>query len=400
MARVRINIMVDEAPEPDPRVGPPVDIVFCHEVISRHAELTWARANRTASTFNADVLQPHHWSRRREMQRGDRESVVYLACPAQTEVGWHYYLALTLLCEPDFALESWNAGQCQLPARRLNFDKAETNHVFRQTHALGNWVVNLDELLDRRLLRDRNIKVIRYRQTATQGRALIISSNASDALLRATIQNKLRPLLPDGSAPEVLVAASESFVEKANEISGQLVLRAARRGASTNELLGLVLSAYLVRKELGGGRDLACFLLDDYATWLGQTEERIADLLILSPAVSEHGEKMLDIIVTEAKFVQADQVAAKARESSKQLRDSLRRLEAALFGDPAPADQDIWLARISDLLVDGLHDSKGAQALDLPEWRFRHPKAGVQGVPSRIFPRLCPWSCRPGHGRR
>ena len=28
----------------------------------------------------------------REMQRGDRESVVYLACPAQTEVGWRYYL--------------------------------------------------------------------------------------------------------------------------------------------------------------------------------------------------------------------------------------------------------------------------------------------------------------------
>jgi S-DNA-T family DNA segregation ATPase FtsK/SpoIIIE len=369
MARVRINIMVDEAPEPDPRAGPPADIVFCHDVISRHADLTWARANRAAATFPVDVLQPHQWSRRREMQRGDRESVVYLACPAQTDEGWRYYLALTLLCEPEFALESWKAGQCQLPARRLNFDKAETNHVFRQTHALGNWVVNLDELLDRRLLRDRNIKVIRYRQTATQGRALIISSNASDALLRATIQNKLHPLLPDGSAHEVLATASESFVEKANEISGQLVLRAARRGTSTNELLGLVLSAYLVRKELGKGRDFACFLLDDYATWLGQTEDRIADLLILSPMISDKGEKMLDIIVTEAKFIQAGLVAAKARESSKQLRDSLRRLETALFGNPPPADQDIWLARISDLLVDGLHDSKGALAIDLPAWR-------------------------------
>ena len=66
MARVRINIMVDEAPEPDPRIGPPVDIVFCNEVISRHADLTWARASRKASTFDVDALQPHQWSRRRE----------------------------------------------------------------------------------------------------------------------------------------------------------------------------------------------------------------------------------------------------------------------------------------------------------------------------------------------
>ena len=164
-------------------------------------------------------------------------------------------------------------------------------------------------------------------------------------------------------------AASETFVSKANDISGQLVLRAARRGTSTNELLGLVLSAFPVRKELGERRDVACFLLDDYATWLGQTEERIADLLMLSPWVNPHGEKVLDIIVTEAKFIQFEQLAAKARESSKQLRDSLKRLEVALFEDPPPADQDIWLARISDLLMDGLHDAKGANALNLPEWR-------------------------------
>jgi S-DNA-T family DNA segregation ATPase FtsK/SpoIIIE len=276
---------------------------------------------------------------------------------------------MALLCEPEFALESWNAGLCQLPARRLNFDKAETNHVFRQTHALGNWVVNLDELLDRRLLRDRNIKVIRYRQSATQGRSLIISSNASDALLRATIQNKLRPLVPDGYPAEKLATAGERFVQGANEISGQLVLRAAKRGSSTNELLGLVLSSHLVREELGATRDVACFLLDDYAAWLGQTEERIADLLILAPTETAEGEKLLDVVITEAKFVQADQLAAKARESAKQLRDSLQRLERALLSDAAPVDQAIWLARLSDLLIEGLHDRRGAPALDLPGWR-------------------------------
>ena len=282
MARVRINIMVNEAPEPNPKSGQPTDIVFCQDVISRHAEPGWAKASRGLYTFPADELRPHQWSRRREMQRGDRESVVYLACPAQTDESWSYLLAISMLCQPDFALESWQAGFCQVPARKLNFDKEETNRVFQQTHNLGNWVVNFDELLDRRLLRDRNIKVIRYKQSATQGRNLVISSKASDELLRATIHCKLQGLLPDGTSNEQLDALCEKFISRANDISGQLVLRAARRGSSTNELLGLVLSTHLVKNELGAGRQCGCFLLDDYATWLGQTEDRIADLLILA----------------------------------------------------------------------------------------------------------------------
>lgn len=375
MARVRINIMVDEVPATKPESGQPIDIVFCHDVISRHADLKWARANRLMGTESPLDFQPHQWTRRREMHRGSRESIVYLACPAQTDIGWKYYLAMALLCEPEFALDSWHDGRSQLPARRLNFDKTETNKIFMQTHALGNWVVNYDELLDRRLLRDRDIKVIRYRQTNTQGRSLIISSRASDTLLNATIQNKLTPFIP----ADMLIKASEQFILDANEISGQIVLRAAKRGSSTNELLGLVLSAYLVKKELGDGRQgFSCFLLDDYATWLGQTEERIADLLILSPIITENGEKRLDIVITEAKFVLAGSASSKARESSKQLRDSLQRLERALLSTPTPIDQPIWLARISDLLLEGIIESDGESAFSVSEWRAAIRKREVK----------------------
>lgn len=368
MARVRINIMVDEAPTPDPKSGQPTDIVFCQDVISRQAESGWARAPRTVNTFAPDELKPHQWSRRREMQRGDRESVVYLTCPAQTAEGWSYLLGLSALCHSEYALESWEHGQCQIPARKLNFDHESTSHIFKQTHDLGNWVVNLDELLDRRLLRDRDIKVIRYRQSATRGRNLVISSTASDALLRATLHNKLDALLPENTPSEHLDELCQKFISRANDISGQLVLRAARRGSSTHELLGLVLSMHLVRGELGEGRQIACFLLDDYATWLGQTEGQVADLLVLSPSIGPTGEKQLDVIVTEAKFILFDQLAGKARESSKQLNDSLSRIEAALFGSPIPADQDIWLARLADLLLEGLHVTEG-QSFNMSEWR-------------------------------
>ena len=69
------------------------------------------------------------------------------------------------------------------------------------------------------------------------------------------------------------------MIEDANSISGDIVLRAAKRGVAAGELIGLVLSRALVAEELGSQTAVAWFLLDDYAEWLGQREEGIADIL-------------------------------------------------------------------------------------------------------------------------
>ena len=63
-----------------------------------------------------------------------------------------------------------------LPARKLDFNDPLTASIFKEIHNLGNWVVNYDELLDRRQLLNQNVKVIRYKQCATQGRNILISS--------------------------------------------------------------------------------------------------------------------------------------------------------------------------------------------------------------------------------
>ena len=69
------------------------------------------------------------------------------------------------------------------PARQLDFREPRTARIFEETHNLGNWVVNYDELLDRRQLLNQNVRVIRYKQSATQGRNIVISSNAPSAFL-------------------------------------------------------------------------------------------------------------------------------------------------------------------------------------------------------------------------
>ncbi|PTB30630.1 DNA translocase FtsK [Paraburkholderia caribensis] len=362
MARLRIGIMADEAPVPDQKDGPSKDIVFLHDVISRHAVLEWYREDATPA--NVDELVPARWSRRRPSARDEEKSIVYLTCPVQTREGWSYVTALTSFFRPD-----WHEDMTRryLPARQLDFHDPTTAKIFEETHNLGNWVVNFDELLDRRQLVNQGVRVIRYKQSASQGRNLLVSSNASLGLLQTMIIGRIKDLAPELSDQRVR-ALAKRFIDDANLISGDLVLRAAKRGRNASELMGVVLSYFLVHQELGSDRRIGCYFLDDYAEWLGEEGQQIADLLVISPEVLPDGSRQLAVVVTESKYVGDASLAEKRKESQKQLRDSVRRIEQALFGDPPRLDRDLWLSRFSDLLLSGIPYSAG-DPIDLVMFR-------------------------------
>jgi S-DNA-T family DNA segregation ATPase FtsK/SpoIIIE len=362
MARLRIGISADQAPPPDPRDGCPNDIVFSQDVIARHARLEWYPED--ARPARPETLNPAQWSRRRPVAAGDMKSVVYLTCPVQRTEGWTYLAAVASFFRPDWDL---NTQFKLLPARQLDFGDATTARIFEETHNLATWVTNYDELLDRRQLLEQGVRIIRYKQIATQGRNLIISSRAPTGLLRSLVVSRLRDLHLGLSHSE-LQELADRFVNDANDVSGDIVLRAAQRGRSASELMGLVLSRYLVRHELGLSQYIGWYFLDDYADWLGQQEQQIADLLALSPRTAPDGSMVLVAVLTEAKYIEATNLAAKRKESHKQLRDTLRRMAGGVMGAPARLDRDVWLARLSDLLVDGMIFPAGA-ALDLPNWR-------------------------------
>lgn len=362
MARLRIGISADQAPAPDPRDGCPEDIVFSQDVIARHARLEWYPENARPAT--PERLNPAQWSRRRPVATGDMKSVVYLCCPVQRAEGWSYLTAIASFFRGDW---DGNTHFRLLPARQLDFRDATTSRIFEETHNLATWVTNYDELLDRRQLVEQGVRIIRYKQVVTQGRNLIISSRTPTGLLRSMVVNRLRDLNLGLGNPE-LHELADRFINDANDVSGDIVLRAAQRGRSASELMGLVLSRYLVRHELGYGCYVGWYFLDDYADWLGQQEERIADLLALSPRTAPDGSMHILVVVTEAKYIDATNLAAKRKESHKQLRDTLRRVAGAVIESPARLDREVWLARLSDLLVDGMIFPAGT-ALDLPAWR-------------------------------
>ncbi len=351
MARLRIGIMADEAPPPDPKDGPRADLVFLHDVIARHARLEWYMED--ATPVSLDDLVPARWSRRRPSPIDEEKSIVYLCSPAQSVEGWSYTTAITTYFKGDWDGDSRRRF---LPARQLDFNDPETAEIFRESHNLGNWVVNFDELLDRRQLVNQGVKVIRFKQATTQGRNLLISSTASLGLLQSMLQHRIKDLLPEMTDDQVR-ALSQKFIDDANRISGDIVLRAAKRGKNASELMGVVLSYFVAMSEVRDGKNSGCYFLDDYSEWLGQPEQQIADLLILCPQVLASGERRLTVLVTESKYVQEESLAEKRRGSQKQIRDTLRRIEEALFGTLEHLDRDLWLSRFSDLLLSGVHYS-------------------------------------------
>ncbi len=361
MARLRISVIADQAPPPDARDGRPYDIVFSQDVISRHASVEWYR--ESAEPADIATLLPARWSRRRPGAMDDLKSCVYLCSPVQSREGWAHLSALTAFLKSD---EGDQDGKRLLPVRQLDFRDARTARIFEETHDLGAWVVNFDELLDRRQLQNQSVRVIRYKQSSTQGRNVVISSRAPLNLLHAMVRRRLEELQL-AMTPEEINVLSERFIADANDISGDIVLRAAKRGEAAGELIGVVLSRFLARQSLESDRLVGWYFLDDYASWLGAREETQADILALSPALDEAGQLVLRIIVTEAKYVDAVSYSAKRKESEKQLRDTVRRIIDATT-EPNRMDRDSWLSRLGDLLLDGIQ-VPASSIVPLTEWR-------------------------------
>ncbi len=346
MARLRIGIMADQAPVRDPKDGPITDIVFLQDVIARHAGVEWY--SETAEPVDSATFIPARWSRRRP-SADRRHEIRCLSKLSRSNA------RRLVVLDRDYHLlqGDWDGNENRrlLPARKLDFNDPSTASIFKEIHNLGNWVVNYDELLDRRQLVNQNVKVIRYKQCATQGRNILISSTAPLSLLRSMVLSRIKDLnleLSDGDARKL----TEKFIDDANDVSGDIVLRAAKRGRNASELMGVVLSRYLIRSELGTNRRFGWYFLDDYAEWLGQQEEQIADLLALAPHQTPDGRLQLAVIISEAKYIDIASLAPKRKESQKQLRDTLRRISDALFGNPKRLDRDLWLSRFSDLMLE------------------------------------------------
>ena len=326
------------------------DVAFLHDVVSRAAQSEWLSVPWTNDRPNLEHA-PSRCSYRSVSGENELKSTTFLSCPWQTASGWAYVSAVAAVCRQLDALP----GERYLPARRISLQNPALAGMIKDAHDLAEWVATYDELLDKRQLQHNDITVVRYRRGSTNGRNMIVSSTSELRLLGVLVRRRLDELNLQLDASE-LQAAADKAKRDALSVSGDIVLRAAKRGVSAGEMIGLVLSRHLLAEEFraaaGSGQVLtAYFLLDDYASWLSQPESRIADILALNVDEREEGVRVV-ISIVESKYVAADGLAKARRDSKDQLLATLGMFREALFGDPGRLDRDVWLARLADMLID------------------------------------------------
>lgn len=371
LSKIRINIsaIVDVKARPSRNQTPHADIVYCKDLFSSKAKLSWVLSNYNTHTSIPEQLRSHRWNRQIPFKEGNHNASILLCCPNQTKAGWHYIRTMTTPINGVDQAPHWPQGKVMLPIKYLDIDEASVKQIIDDSHNLGVWVVSQDEMLDRRLLEEKQIKVIRYIQSVSRGRNLIISSKANDALLRVALDQRLSSMLPNTTRDQIKDLC-QSCIDHTNAISGGLILKAARRTNSTGELLGIVLTKFLVSSEIGQNSPICWCSLDDFSKWLGKPSgDRLADLLVLVPSYKGNEKPHLDVIVTEAKYVKGAGVAEDRKTSAKQLRDTLKQIARALSSENPPLDQGLWLARISDMILSRLTNTGGQDRFSPETWR-------------------------------
>ena len=347
MSKLRIGVMLEGGAGRRASDERSVDVAFLHDVVSRQARESWFAVPRDDAA-DPSILDhvPPRWSYRRVVGEEQLTATSYLVSPRQPRVGWAYLDALASVIRK----QSHRETEHFLPARQISLQDHGLEAMFKDVHGLAEWVATYDDLLDKRQLSAQGVKVIRYRRERTHGRNMVVSSTSDLRVLPVLVRRRLDQLSL-GLGDERTGALANRMIADATAISGDIILRAAKRGVFAGELVGLVISRALVAEEFAK-RPASWFLLDDYAQWLGQREEGIADILALSVDPDANGRPRLRGIVTDAKYVDAAGLAEAKRHSAQQLRQTMRRVEDALFGDPGRLDRDLWLSRLADILLD------------------------------------------------
>jgi S-DNA-T family DNA segregation ATPase FtsK/SpoIIIE len=351
ISKLRISVTpISATPSESAQGFKAFDVAFLHDVVARAAQAEWLPVPWSNDRPNLEHA-PSRWSYRSVSGENELKSTTFLACPWQTASGWAYVSAVASVCRQTDALPN----ERFLPARRISLQSPALAGMIKDAHDLAEWVATYDELLDKRQLQHNGITVVRYRRGSTNGRNMIVSSTSELRLLGVLVRRRLDELNLQLDEAE-LQATVDKAKRDALSVSGDIVLRAAKRGISAGEMIGLVLSRHLLAEEFkaaaAGGRVLtAYFLLDDYASWLSQPESRIADILALNVEEQEDVVRVV-ISIVESKYVAADGLAKARRDSKDQLLATLGMFREALFGDPGRLDRDVWLARLADMLID------------------------------------------------
>jgi S-DNA-T family DNA segregation ATPase FtsK/SpoIIIE len=355
LSNIRLNAFDQSFKQLD-NVNDQLNIAFLNDFVSSKAKLEFRKQvlDKSFSLFN---YHPTMWSKRKYMTEKEMTVGKYLVSPAKSDLTSAFYdlLYLTMSTHKDDYKD-------KIPT--LNIDRSHKNLYtdLEAIHKRTDWVVNLDSLLDKKILEEFGANVIKYRKARHINRNLVISSKANTILLESHLKNKFEDF---NINKEIVDNAVENIIKSANDLSGDVLLKAIGRGSFANEMLGLVLTKTIL--ENCSSDSNVMIYIDDYADWFLSSinsEEKLlttqnnvlADILSITPIFENNSIKTIYIDIVEVKFCNEASRAKLAKKSLQQTKDSFAQIKK-VFEDNNCFDKEYWLAKISDLIVETHHKS-------------------------------------------
>ncbi|MBT6914567.1 MAG: DNA translocase FtsK [Candidatus Marinimicrobia bacterium] len=355
LSNIRLNAF-DQSFKQLENVNDQINIAFLNDFVSSKAKLEFRKQllDKPHSLFD---YHPTMWSKRKYMTEKESSVGKYLVSPAKNDLTSSFYnlLYLTMSTHVDDYKD-------KIPTLNVDRSHKDLHTDLEAIHKRTDWVINLDSLLDKKILEEFGANVIKYRKARHINRNLVISSKANTVLLEHHLIKKFT----DFNVRESVVQDSvKHIIKSANELSGDILLKAIGQGSFANEMLGLVLTKTIL--EGLSTHDNILIYIDDYADWFlssVNSEEKLlmtqnnvlADILFITPIFMDRKLTTVYIDIVESKFCNESNRAGHAKKSLQQTKDSYAQIKK-VFDNDDYFDKKYWLAKISDLIVETHHKS-------------------------------------------
>ncbi len=355
LSNIRLNAFDQSFKQLD-NVNDQLNIAFLNDFVSSKAKLEF-RNQLLEASHDLFEYHPTMWSKRKYMTEEESSVGKYLVSPAKNDLTSSFYnlLYLTMSTHKDDYKD-------KIPTLNVDRSHKDLHTDLEAIHKRTDWVINLDSLLDKKILEEFGANVIKYRKARHINRNLVVSSKANTVLL----ENHLIKKFTGFNVKESVVKSSvEHIIKSANELSGDILLKAIGRGHFANEMLGLVLTKTIL--EGCALKNNILIYIDDYADWFlssVNSEEKLlmtqnnvlADILSITPIFTDGKITTIYIDVIESKFCNESNHIGHSKKSLQQTKDSYAQIRK-VFEENDCFDKEYWLAKISDLIVETYHKS-------------------------------------------
>ena len=345
------------------------DVLLLHDVIARHAELTWHEVS--SSCKGNEILEhvPNDVSFRKSQSRGQLSTSVYLTSPSQIKPSQAYLDAVHDAIEGSPS----DASIHFIPAQVVSLASPKVGNKLEFAHDIANWVITYDRIADRRVIEqsDDRLRILRYFSTPRSLHNVIVSTEYTRDEMRDRLHEDLEKILP-GHDDAILKNLIEAVYKSSAKLSGGIVMRGAQWDNYARELIGIIVAQreinLLLSKE--GENRTAMFFLDEFKEWLELTGE-IADILAVDLCVSSSIGPKIRLVVSEAKCIKSTDLSKNRGKSWSQLENTYSAIVNRFIDGEAIVDSTIWRNRIADMLIEHMDpwgDNERLNDMGFDEW--------------------------------